>query len=85
MKRNITTIFRGAPSAEERRAIERLAAALRSLPAHLDLFGYTGTLCVVRSHDNDDDGIRPLASFGGVHCDGGDPQHAGDPKPWNGP
>lgn len=80
MPRAITILMRGKPTDEEDRAIRGLAAALRRLPEHLDLFGRTGTLCVVRRGDNDDDGIRPLASFGGIHCDGGDPNDAGEPK-----
>lgn len=79
-RRKITTLFRGEPTADERAAVERLARALAQVPAHLDLFGRTGSLCVVRQSDNDDGGIRPLATFGGIHCDGGDPQDAGDPR-----
>ncbi len=78
--RTITALIRGSLTPEERAAIESLRRALAKMPAHLDLFGWTGTLCVVRKCDNDDEGIRPLVQFGGIHCDGGDPNDAGKPK-----
>lgn len=79
MARKITVITRSTPTPEEDKAIKALAAALRKFPPHLSLFGWSGTLCVVRDRDSDCEDMRPLATIGGIDCDGGDPNDGGDP------